>query len=188
MPATGGWSGCRIAREYPGLDTEQLGLMPSRWSDGAASCSSRSSPARRRSRDDGAVRGGSRALPVRGVARDRAGDASPARPQLEDDRRQLFGRAAYSGRPSRADPAVRRELRDRGARMGRPDGGRAARRRRRPIRRSAPIRRCCPRPSICPPATAASGSITSCSPTSPSTSIPTRSISCSSCRSARPRR
>ena len=37
-------------------------------------------------------------------------------------------------------------------------------------------------------ATSASGSITSCSPTSRSTSTRTRSTSCSSCRSARPRR
>ena len=35
--------------EYPGLRTEELGLSRSRWSNGTASCSSRWSPAHRRS-------------------------------------------------------------------------------------------------------------------------------------------
>ena len=43
--------------------------------------------------------------------------------------------------------------------------------------------RICPRRSICRRRTGANGSITSCFPTSRSTSIRTRSISCSSCRS-----
>ena len=38
------------------------------------------------------------------------GDASPARPQLEDNRRQLFGRTAYSDWASGTDAVVRAQL------------------------------------------------------------------------------
>ena len=67
--------------------------------------------------------------------------------------------------------------------------GRASCATRRPAtRRNAPIRRCCRRCRICRPRRSSAGSITSFGPTSRSTSIRTRSISCSSCRSRPPRR
>ena len=89
--------------EYPGLRDRGARPVPGRARE-VARLPVRDAGAGRAvgRRDDGALRGRGRALPLRGSARDRPGDASPAAAQLEDDRRQLFRPSAHPGRPSRA--------------------------------------------------------------------------------------
>ena len=108
--------------------------------------------------------------------------------ELEECRRQLFRRHAHPGGPSRALAPVRRDVQDRGARMGGQDVGRRSPMRPRPIGPSAPIRNCSTASRTSRASAASSGSITSSGPISPSTSIPTRSISCNSSRCRRPKR
>ena len=87
-----------------------------------------------------------------------------------------------------SDAVVRPRLRHRGARMGRQDVGQSARAALgQPLRAHVPAD-ICRRSRICRTSGSGCGSISSSGPTSPSTSIPTRSTSCSSCRSRRPRR
>ena len=76
--------------------------------------------------NDVTLRDAGRTLPVRGLARVRAGDAASARGQLEVHRRQLFRRAPHSGRPPRPHPVVRQKLWRRGSRTRRSDVGRVA--------------------------------------------------------------
>ena len=76
---------------------------------------------------------------LRGAAGDRPDHAAAARRQLEECRRQLFGRAAHQRRPSRPHPPVRRRLRDRGGRACRPDVRATWSSGRRPTCPSAPI-------------------------------------------------
>ncbi len=139
-------------------------------------------------RDDGAVRGRGRALSLRGYARLRPGDAAPAHRKLEERRRQLFGRPAHRGRPSRPQAADGQWLWRRGQRACRQDVG--------PDRRSGlrqRVRACLSALPAAGAAFAARAAATvdlfqALAQSSPSTSIPTRSISCSGCRSRRRRR
>ena len=133
-------------------------------------------------RDDGAVRGRDRRLPHGRAGAARPRHAAAARGQLEEHRRQLFRLAAHQRRASGPDAAVRQRLRHRGARLGRQDVGHAARPAVvQPLRAhvsAGPAEGA----RICRRIGSGCGSISSSGPMSPSTSIPTRSTSCSSCR------
>ena len=125
---TGGWSACRIAQEYPGLQTDKLGLFPvalENWrgflfvtlEPGAPSVAEIMAPYEEEIEPY-------RFEELRALQQVTAPAAGA---QLEDDRRQLFRPSAHPGRPSRPDPPVRPQLQDRGAGMGRPDGRRFGR-------------------------------------------------------------
>ena len=113
--------------------------------------------------------------------------APRARGQLEECRRQLFGRPPHPRRPCRADPAVRQELCDRGRALGRQDVGPAGR---------SPLGQ--PVGALLPDASAARAASARGEPAAVALLqalaqhgvrhlSPTRSISCSGCRCRRPR-
>ena len=168
---------------FVGLDPAEHGLKPVAARD--LSRLHLRAPRRQRAvgrRDDGAVRARDRRLPHGRAGAARPRHAASARGELEEHRRQLFRLAAHQCRASRADAAVRPRLRHRGARMGRQDVGLSAR-----AALGQPLRAHVSAISaegarICRRTGSGCGSISSSGPMSPSTSIPTRSTSCSSCR------
>ena len=117
----------------------------------------------------------------------RAGWPAAARGELEERRRQLLRRPAHPRRPPGPDAPVRRQLRRRGAALGRQDVGRAC-----ATPSSNWSERALPGAAAAGSASAAgaaaaAGTTTSSGPTWPSTSIRTRSTSCSGSRSRPPR-
>ena len=111
----------------------------------------------------------------------------PRRGELEERRRQLLRRPAHPrGAPGPHAP-VRPRLRHRGQAVDRQDVGHAARHALQQLVGAALPAASCRRSSICRPSGSACGPTSSSGRTSPSTSTRTRSTSCSSCRSRRPR-
>ena len=170
--------------DYPGLDPAALGLIPVEleiWRGFLFVRLEGGGPERRR--DDGALRGRDRALPASRSCRRSAGSRCGRATSTGRMSPTIIRTGCTSTSPIPASPAC--SAATTGSRRASMSTGCAGDLVERPSAnlserayQALPARR----------TRAGAGSISSCGRTSRSTSIPTRSISCTSCRSARPRR